>query len=312
MVSTINGFDALVKIPNMFISFSSKLIKRLTQLAPVGEFPDFKETIKFFKVFSFKFPIIFQTNFMLYLMQNGFDFEGALKDGVIAPGKGVDSEYDSIQKKISEIEEELAAYLKEQEKFFGCRLQYVGKDKNRYEIEVPESSSKKANSQYTLEGQRKGKNPARRYSTNETRQLLKEMMQVEDQRNAVLKDLLRRMFEKFSDEYNVWKKVVDCVGILDCLTAFTVYGQNQNQICFPDIVDNDGEPIIEIEEGVHPCIKLSDDFIPNGITLGGEASAPLALLTGPNMVSILKIHRFHLLNLINYYICFFSSNKLGW
>lgn len=29
-------------------------------------------------------------------------------------------------------------------------------------------------------------------------------------------------------------------------------------------------------------MKLSDDFIPNGITLGGT-SAPLALLTGPNM-----------------------------
>lgn len=29
-------------------------------------------------------------------------------------------------------------------------------------------------------------------------------------------------------------------------------------------------------------MKLSDDFIPNGITLGGS-SPPLALLTGPNM-----------------------------
>lgn len=37
-----------------------------------------------------------------------------------------------------------------------------------------------------------------------------------------------------------------------------------------------------MEDGYHPCMKLSDDFIPNGITLGGE-SAPLALLTGPNM-----------------------------
>jgi len=35
-------------------------------------------------------------------------------------------------------------------------------------------------------------------------------------------------------------------------------------------------------DGYHPCMKLSDDFIPNGITLGGT-NAPLALLTGPNM-----------------------------
>lgn len=197
----------------------------------------------------------------------------------------MDKEYDLTKKKIAEIEEELQACLKEYEKYFGCRLQYVGKDKNRYEIEVPEREAKKAGDKFTLEGQRKGKNPARRFSTDETRQLLKDMMQAEEQRNNVLKDLLRRMFEKFSKEYDVWKKVVDCIGILDCLTAFTVYAQNQNQICFPEIVDNKDGPILEIEDGYHPCMNLTDDFIPNSITLGGKKSAPLALLTGPNMVS---------------------------
>lgn len=221
-------------------------------------------------------------------MQNGFDFDEALKEGVIAPGKGVDNEYDSIQKRIAEINEELTEYLKQQESFFGCRLQYVGKDKNRFEIEVPESKVKKANSRYTLEGQRKGKNAASRFSTEETRQLLKELMQAEDQRNGVLKDLLRRMFAKFSDSYEVWKKVIDCVAILDCLTSFTVYGQNQAQICFPKIVDNNNGPVIEIEEGIHPCMKSTDDFIPNGITLGGETTAPLAILTGPNMVCAIE------------------------
>lgn len=180
----------------------------------------------------------------------------------------------------------MAAYLKVQEVFFGCRLQFVGKDKNRYEIEVPEKEAKKADSRFNLEGQRKGKNPVRRYSTNETRQLLKEIMQAEDQRNTVLQDLLRRMFEKFSNEYNVWKKVIESISILDCLTSFTVYGQNLNQSCFPEIVSNDDGPIIEIEEGVHPCIKLTDNFIPNGIKLGGHSTAPLTILTGPNMVCI--------------------------
>ncbi len=37
-----------------------------------------------------------------------------------------------------------------------------------------------------------------------------------------------------------------------------------------------------MEDGYHPCMKLSDDFIPNGITLG-KSSPPVALLTGPNM-----------------------------
>lgn len=65
LVSTINGFDSLVKIPKIFASFSSKLIKRLTQFAPDGEFPDFKETITFFKVSFQKSFVDFFHDFLL-------------------------------------------------------------------------------------------------------------------------------------------------------------------------------------------------------------------------------------------------------
>lgn len=167
-----------------------------------------------------------------------------------------------------------------QEKFFGCRLKYVGSDRKRYEIEVPESNAKRADQRYSLEGQRKGAKPVRRFSTEETRQYLKEMLQAEEQRNNVLKDLLRRMFEKFSNEYKVWKSVIDCVSSLDCLSALAVYGQNQSEYCFPEIVDNKNGPIVEIEDGFYPCMTFFDEFIPNSITLGSNNNAPLALLTG--------------------------------
>lgn len=160
---------------------------------------------------------------------------------------------------------------------------YVGNDKKRFEIEVPENSAKRADSRYLLEGQRKGAKPVRRFSTEETRQFLKDLIQAEEQRNTVLKGLMRRMFEKFSQEYSTWKMVTDCVSQLDCLTALAVYGQNQSNICFPDIVDNENGPVIEFENSYYPCMAFLDDFIPNSITLGGGTTAQLALLTGPNM-----------------------------
>lgn len=203
-----------------------------------------------------------------------------MKEGSIAPGEGVDEEYDSIQQQISEINKKLEAHLEQQEKHFGCRLKYVGKDKNRFEIEVPEGAARRAKETHSLEGQRKG---FKRYSTDETRQYLKEIQAAEDQRNNVLKDLLRRLFEKFSQEYSTWKCIIDCVATLDCLTALTVYGQNLSQFCFAEIVDSSDLPIIEIEDGYHPCMALVDDFIPNSVVLGGKTTAPLALLTGPNM-----------------------------
>lgn len=75
-----------------------------------------------------------------------------MSEGSVAPGKGVDKEYDSIQLQMSKINEKLEAYLEEQETHFGCRLKYVGKDKNRFEIEVPESSTKRATDTHSLEG----------------------------------------------------------------------------------------------------------------------------------------------------------------
>lgn len=196
----------------------------------------------------------------------------------------MDTEYDSTCAKIADIEAELAAYLITQEKYFGCRVSYVGNDKKRFELEVPEQNSKRADERYSLEGQRKGSKPVRRFSTTETRQFLKSMLKAEDERNTVLKDLQRRMFERFSNEYNLWKRCIDNVATLDCLISLATYGQDLVEMCFPEILSNDKHsPVIEIKNGYHPCMNLTDDFIPNGITLGGNDEAALAILTGPNM-----------------------------
>lgn len=63
------------------------------------------------------------------------------------------------------------------------------------------------------------------------------MIQTEDQRNSILKDLSRRMFEKFSDEYKLWKTSTDLVAILDVLTSMATYGKTQSHLCFPQIED---------------------------------------------------------------------------
>lgn len=60
-------------------------------------------------------------------------------------------------------------YLVEQEKYFGCRITYFGTDKKRFQLEIPEAQARKANSKYSLEGQKKGAKPTRRYTTEETR-----------------------------------------------------------------------------------------------------------------------------------------------
>lgn len=158
--------------------------------------------------------------------------------------------------KQNRINEELKENLKKEEKFFGCQLKYVGgEEKNRFEIEVPEKAAKKANETHRLEGQSKGKNPARRFSTNETRRMLKEIVAVEEEKRNVQKDFGRKVFELFSKEYEVWKKVVDCVSILDCLTALATYGVEQKTFCFPKIVEaHESIPVADFGDCCHPCM----------------------------------------------------------
>lgn len=88
---------------------------------------------------------------------------------MIAPGSDVDPEYDMILDDIKELQKEIDQYLVSQEKRFGCRIVYFGEAKKRYQLEIPESNAKRADSSYVLEGQRKGAKPVKRFYTDETK-----------------------------------------------------------------------------------------------------------------------------------------------
>ncbi|XP_050071807.1 probable DNA mismatch repair protein Msh6 [Anopheles maculipalpis] len=274
-IATLKGFESLLSLPKLFSAVSSKLLVRLTQKAnsnPPGAFPSMEKQIKFF--------------------ENSFDHENALKSGSIVPEKGLDAEYDAIEQEIKDLNDELEDYLVQQGKFFGCTVKYVGNDKKRFQLEVPEARAKKATSDYTLEGTKSGKNGAKRFYTEETRHFLKQMMQLEERRKTVLKDLARRIFERFSRDYEMWKGCIDLVAMLDVLTSLAEYARSEGLACVPELLDKDdpanggNKSFIEIEEGTHPCITsdAAENFIPNGIAIGGgEGKANLVLLTGPNM-----------------------------
>uniref|UniRef100_A0A1B0F0L9 DNA mismatch repair protein n=1 Tax=Phlebotomus papatasi TaxID=29031 RepID=A0A1B0F0L9_PHLPP len=262
-ISVLKGFKALLKLPELTAKCSSEFLIYLSQNSPEGTFPDFSADLDFF--------------------EKAFDHEEALKEGIIAPEHGVDKEFDAIEEEIKDIEMEFKEYVKIQEKYFNCKIT-VGTNRNRYQLEIPESFAKKAGSEYSLESQqgKKGGKGIKRYHTDETKDLLKRITVAENQRKKVLKDLSRRIFEKFSNNHDVWKQCVSNVAILDVLTSFAEYARNSRETCVPEIIDEDCEPFMELEDGYHPCLTGNEDFIPNGIILGAPQTA-LTILTGPNM-----------------------------
>ncbi|XP_004931420.2 probable DNA mismatch repair protein Msh6 isoform X1 [Bombyx mori] len=259
-ISVLNGFTSALTLAERFSDVDSVLLKRITQVEG-GNYPDYRDTLKFFK--------------------EAFNQQEAEKEGCIKPGAGVDREYDGALQRIHEIESELKEYLAEQEKHFRCRLSYVGTDKKRYQIEVPQSACTRAGSDYHMESARKG---FKRFSTSETKEFLSRMMAAEEQKTNVLKDLSRRMYEKFSSHYAQWEAAVHCLASLDVLLAFAEFARQQHgDICLPDVTFDTGtKPYINIVEGRHPCISLVNEFIPNDTRLGG-AGPGLLLLSGPNM-----------------------------
>lgn len=258
-ITTLNGFEDVLKVVALFEDFDSTLISRCAKTEPNGEFPSLRETLDYF--------------------ETAFDHDAARKEGCIVPKKGVDEEYDSVLMEMAEIKDDLEKYLGKQRQHFGVKITFHGTEKKRYQIEVPESQVKKVGSGYELQSQRKG---FKRYYTAEGKELLSRQINAEEHKDKVLKDLNRRIFAQFSENYDMWNTAVYKLSILDVLISLAEYALS-GDMCVPEISDGtDGKIFIEIRDGRHPCIS-SDNFIPNDTLLATEDAASFMILTGPNM-----------------------------
>lgn len=63
-ISVLNGYTAALKLTELFCDTDSVLLKRITQLSPNGKFPDYRETLKFFKVINL--TKLFISRIMIY------------------------------------------------------------------------------------------------------------------------------------------------------------------------------------------------------------------------------------------------------
>ena len=78
----------------------------------------------------------------------------------------MDRDYDEVLFEFKEIKNDLDDYLNKQKQHFGVQVKYVGTDRKRFQIEIPESQIKKIGSGFELTGSRKG---FKRYYTEEAK-----------------------------------------------------------------------------------------------------------------------------------------------
>ncbi|KAG5872856.1 hypothetical protein JTB14_002909 [Gonioctena quinquepunctata] len=264
-LKTLRALEKAQEIPDVFDGCEDRFLKKITQFSPVGVNVDLKSTLDFFKT--------------------AFDQKQAEVDGKIIPKSGVVEEYDEVEETIKEITKDSEVYLKEQSRFFGCQVKYVTiTDKKRFYLEVPDDKNHRATNEYLLEGTKKGKNPTKRFSTSKTREFLAAMLKAEGERAKIILDLNRRIFEKFSENYEQLDQVIQCLTILDVLCSLAEYARRYSlDLCIPDVLPFAEEPKLIIENGHHPCIMNIDNFVPNDTKMGVDNFARLLIITGPNM-----------------------------
>ena len=172
LLGCLEGFQRALKVLELFegADFSSILLRNVTQLeSRGGQFPDLADLLDFF--------------------DNAFDQSSARKEGSIVPRKGVDPNLDAADAELEQIREELADYLKEQKRHFGCEVKYWGTGKNRFQLEVPAEKVKRAGSEYELAS---GTKKLKRYVTEETKEFLERQIGAETDRDKALLDIQRR------------------------------------------------------------------------------------------------------------------------
>ncbi|BGP15722.1 DNA mismatch repair protein msh6 [Rhodosporidiobolus nylandii] len=198
----------------------------------------------------------------------------------LLPVDGKDEDYERVRENVEEVETALDGELKKAKKQLKCD-DLVFKDvgtKDISQIEVPIKIKVPSNWTKISGTQKVG-----RYYTPETTRLIADLKEARERKQMVVNDFQFKLYGEFDKHYSTWMAVIKSVSQLDCLLSLSKSSAALGEPCVrPEIVESD-TAIIEFEELRHPCIlSASSDFIPNDVSLGGDAKN-LMLLTGPNM-----------------------------
>src|SRR5690606_23244493 len=121
---------------------------------------------------------------------------------------------------------------------------------------------------------------AERYITPELKEWEEKVLGAEEKIIALEADLFDRVRREAAEFTAGLQRVADHVAAVDVLAALAEVAV-RNEYVRPDV--EDGE-VIGIRGGRHPVVETMmprEEFIPNDVTLGGDAR--VIILTGPNM-----------------------------
>ncbi|KAJ9547738.1 hypothetical protein OSB04_020281 [Centaurea solstitialis] len=218
--------------------------------------------------------------------KDAFDWTEAKDSGRIIPRDGVDKEYDTACRMVTDIEFDLKKHLKEQRKLLGdpsvrlldSMINYVTVGKASYLLEVPESLCGSVPRDYELQSSKKGFS---RYWTPAIKNYIRKLSEAESEKESKFKSIMQRLIERFCEHHVSWRQLVSTAAELDVLISIAIASDlYEGPTCRPLIVDpstEDEAPFLDAKNLGHPVLRNDSLGMPP------LSQMIFILLTGPNM-----------------------------
>lgn len=211
--------------------------------------------------------------------KDSFDRTKAREDGILVPEPGVEDDFDESQERINYALADLDSLLKKVRRDLGSNaIVYRDNGKEIYQLEVPSKVKSVPKNWDQMSATAKVK----RYYSPELRKLVRALQEAQETHVQIVKDVARRFYARFDEDYSIWLAAIKIIAQLDCLISLAKASASLGEpSCRPVFVD-DKRTVLEFTELRHPCMLTNvADFIPNDIKLGGD-SPNIDLLTGAN------------------------------
>jgi DNA mismatch repair protein MutS len=172
-------------------------------------------------------------------------------------------------------------------------ITHLSVDRNRtdgYYIQVGKSETDRAPDEYE---EIKTLKNSKRYTVPELDEREREVLRLEECRHELEREIFERLRERVTGEADLLQMVGRALAEVDALASLATHAV-RNDWTRPELTDGRE---LEIEQGRHPVVEQTTQFVPNNLHMDGAASPPdeerasghadaerqFLVVTGPNM-----------------------------
>jgi DNA mismatch repair protein MutS len=189
--------------------------------------------------------------------------------------RGYDDELDEVIERHEELREWLDTLAEREKRQHG--LSHVTVDRNKtdgYYIQVGKSAADGVPEGYE---EIKTLKNSKRFTTEELEAKEREILRLEDRRGDLEYELFEELRERVADEAELLQDVGRTLATIDALASLATHAA-ENRWVRPDLHRDDR---LEIEQGRHPVVEQTTEFVPNDVRL--DETRRFLIVTGPNM-----------------------------